>query len=402
MKSTSLTAYEQALEGARAKKQYEPGAAATLKNSNPPGANGGRRYRSRNERTMDMKEARKREALCSLCLKPGHRVVKCPKISEAKATLIGPDNLAGFTDGLGDPMFCVVEEPCGSGRETIKEWMQPGRNIPVEAVHVVVRKCFYSATRHDSSRNVVETFVRGEGGTPVGEHCPAYYPVNKVAQWIHCQKEEEAHPVLPGETCPGAIAAFSCYPVECFEGHFGFYVPRGQHNILEEPRSPTPACFEEFLDSQPDWSRDMLGTLESKFSYEEIASKLRESQHHPSLARDGSVANNQGTFGWSMNLKNGTTIIEGSGPAYGSPMDFYCAEEYGKCSILQFLFLLREYYDLTLAPMHGYCDNEALVEIVNKAREQFCPSQRSPESQLGCSAGSSMTCQRAIKTDRLP
>ncbi|KAG7341543.1 hypothetical protein IV203_023495 [Nitzschia inconspicua] len=134
---------------------------------------------------MDMmKEARKREALCSLCLKPGQRVVKCPKISEAKATLIGPDNLAGFTDGLGDPMFCVVEEPCGSVRETIKEWMQPGRNIPVEAVHLVVRKCFYSATRQDSSRNVVEVFVWGEGGTPVGGHCPAYYPVNKVAQWI--------------------------------------------------------------------------------------------------------------------------------------------------------------------------------------------------------------------------
>ncbi|KAG7339737.1 hypothetical protein IV203_025417 [Nitzschia inconspicua] len=35
---------------------------------------------------------------------------------------------------------------------------------------------------------------------------------------------------------------------------------------LEEPRPPTPACFEEFLDSQPEWSRDMLGTLESKFS----------------------------------------------------------------------------------------------------------------------------------------
>ncbi|KAG7374558.1 hypothetical protein IV203_013653 [Nitzschia inconspicua] len=112
--------------------QYEPGAAATLKNSKPPGANGGRRYRSRNERTMDMmKEARKREALCSLCLKPGHRVVTCPKISEAKATLIRSDNLAEFTDGLGDPMFCVVEEPCGSVRETIKEWMQPGRNIPL-------------------------------------------------------------------------------------------------------------------------------------------------------------------------------------------------------------------------------------------------------------------------------
>ncbi|KAG7345190.1 hypothetical protein IV203_032721 [Nitzschia inconspicua] len=79
--------------------QYEPGAAATLKNSKPPGSNG------------------------------GHRVVKCPKISEAKATLIGPDNLAGFTDGLGGPMFCVVEEPCGSVRETIKEWMQPGCNI---------------------------------------------------------------------------------------------------------------------------------------------------------------------------------------------------------------------------------------------------------------------------------
>ncbi|KAG7351349.1 hypothetical protein IV203_010709 [Nitzschia inconspicua] len=117
----------------------------------------------------------------------------------------------------------------------------------------------------------------------------------------------------------------------------------------------------------------MLGTLESKFSYEEIASKLRESQHHPSSACDGSVANNQGTFGWSMNLKNGTIIIEGSGPAYGSPMDSYRAEAYGKCSILQFLFLLREYYDLTLAPMQVYCDNEALVENVNNAREQSRP-----------------------------
>ncbi|KAG7364810.1 hypothetical protein IV203_038013 [Nitzschia inconspicua] len=136
---------------------------------------------------------------------------------------------------------------------------------------------------------------------------------------------------------------------------------------LEEPRPPTPVCFEECLDSQPDWSRDMLGTLASKFYYEEIASKLRESQQHPSSACDGSVANNQGTFGWSTNLKNGTTIIEGSGPAYGSPMDSYRAEEYGKCSILQFLFLLREYYDLTLAPMHVYCDNQALVDNVNKA-----------------------------------
>ncbi|KAG7357289.1 hypothetical protein IV203_001977 [Nitzschia inconspicua] len=96
---------------------------------------------------------------------------------------------------------------------------------------------------------------------------------------------------------------------------------------------------------------DMLGALESKFSYEEIASKFRESQHYPSSACNGSVAkNNQGSFGWSMNLKNGTTIIEGSGPSYGSPMGSYRAEAYGKCSILQFLFLLREYYDLTLAP----------------------------------------------------
>ncbi|KAG7374486.1 hypothetical protein IV203_013581 [Nitzschia inconspicua] len=74
-----------------------------------------------------------------------------------------------------------------------------------------------------------------------------------------------------------------------------------------------------------------------------------------------------------MNLRNGTTIIEGSGPAYGSPMDSYSAEAYGKCSILQFLFLLREYYDLSLAPMQVYCDNKALVENVNKAREQSRP-----------------------------
>ncbi|KAG7339405.1 hypothetical protein IV203_025418 [Nitzschia inconspicua] len=54
-------------------------------------------------------------------------------------------------------------------------------------------------------------------------------------------------------------------------------------------------------------------------------------------------------------------------------MDSYRAEAYGKCSILQFLFLLREYFDLTLESMHVYCDNEALVENVNNAREQSRP-----------------------------
>ncbi|KAG7366496.1 hypothetical protein IV203_029166 [Nitzschia inconspicua] len=134
--------------------QYEPEATATLKRSKPPGANG------------------------------GHRIVQCSKISEARATLIGHNHVAEFAAGLGDPMLCLVEEPFGSMRETIKKWMQSGRNIPVEAVHVVVRRCFYSATRQDSSRNVVEVFVWGKGGTPVKEHCPAYYPVNKVVQWI--------------------------------------------------------------------------------------------------------------------------------------------------------------------------------------------------------------------------
>ncbi|KAG7351790.1 hypothetical protein IV203_007838 [Nitzschia inconspicua] len=165
--------------------EYEPEATVTLKRSKPPGANGGRRYRSRNERTMDqMKESSRRAALCSICLQPGHRIVQCSKISEARATLIGHNHVAEFAAGLGDPMLCLVEEPFGSMRETIKKWMQSGRNIPVEAVHVVVRKCFYSATRQDSSRNVVEVFVWGKGGTPVKEHCPAYYPVNKVVQWI--------------------------------------------------------------------------------------------------------------------------------------------------------------------------------------------------------------------------
>ncbi|KAG7374956.1 hypothetical protein IV203_014051 [Nitzschia inconspicua] len=54
-------------------------------------------------------------------------------------------------------------------------------------------------------------------------------------------------------------------------------------------------------------------------------------------------------------------------------MNSYRAEAQGKCSILPFLFLLREFDDLTLAPMYVYCDNEALVENVNNAREQSRP-----------------------------
>ncbi|KAG7347314.1 hypothetical protein IV203_016019 [Nitzschia inconspicua] len=81
----------------------------------------------------------------------------------------------------------------------------------------------------------------------------------------------------------------------------------------------------------------MLGALESKFSYEEIASKLRDRQHYPSSACDGSLANNQGTFGWSMNLKNENTTT------------------------------------LTLAPIQVHWDNQAMVDYCNDAREQSCP-----------------------------
>jgi hypothetical protein len=115
----------------------------------------------------------------------------------------------------------------------------------------------------------------------------------------------------------------ACYPVDCLEDHWGYFVPRGQHDVLVDLPPPHPSSFEDYLDMQSDWSRTLLGSLTPHLPYEEIASILQDDQQSPASACDGSVNNNQGTFGWSMNIKNGTTIIDGSGPAYGSPMDSY-------------------------------------------------------------------------------
>ncbi|KAG7343968.1 hypothetical protein IV203_021976 [Nitzschia inconspicua] len=173
---------------------------AALKKWNPTWANGGRRYRSRNERTMDqMRDSNKRKPTCTLCLQPGHRVGKCPKIHVIGASIIGHENVVEYADRLGNPRYYLVEEPCGDVKELIKAWMKGGSRLPPGATHVVVHKLYYSARKQESFQNsVAQVSVWGEAGMPMDENCPAYYPVHEAFHWManNCRGKKRKKHIL--------------------------------------------------------------------------------------------------------------------------------------------------------------------------------------------------------------
>ncbi|KAG7337370.1 hypothetical protein IV203_034764 [Nitzschia inconspicua] len=173
---------------------------AALKKWNPTWANGGRRYRSRNERTMDrMRDSNKRKPTCTLCLQPGHRVGKCPKIHVIGASIIGHENVVEYADRLGNPRYYLVEDPCRDVKELIKAWMKGGSRLPPGATHVVVHKLYYSARKQESFQNsVAQVSVWGEACMPMDEYCPAYYPDHEVAHWManNCRGKKRKKHIL--------------------------------------------------------------------------------------------------------------------------------------------------------------------------------------------------------------
>jgi hypothetical protein len=55
-------------------------------------------------------------------------------------------------------------------------------------------------------------------------------------------------------------------------------------------------------------------------------------------ASDGSVKDNQGSFGFLLSSPDGTVILRCSGPAFGMRMKLYRAEGYGVLSVLGLIY----------------------------------------------------------------
>jgi hypothetical protein len=119
-----------------------------------------------------------------------------------------------------------------------------------------------------------------------------------------------------------------CVPTAAIERRLGFTrLPSPELNRL----SPPVPClsFEQFITTQPKWSRRLLHTIDKDLSYEEIFQLLTCPTSFPIGVCDGSVQSYQGTFGWVLATSDPhRTIVRCSGPAYGACMDSYRAVGY--------------------------------------------------------------------------
>ena len=160
----------------------------TLRRGAPAGTNGGGRLRSANERTLNaMKNSKKRDSLCSLCLVPGHKVGRmCTIVQDLKARVVPAKDADEFGKSLGNPVTVLVETPDATTKRTIKDWIGGEHSIPGATQHLLVKRCYYSARRAESTfqMNVVEVMLMGEGGIPLVGHWSAYFPAWKVSTWI--------------------------------------------------------------------------------------------------------------------------------------------------------------------------------------------------------------------------
>ena len=87
------------------------------------------------------------------------------------------------------------------------------------------------------------------------------------------------------------------------------------------------------------------------------------------MASDGSAPAGKGAFAWVISDVSSNRLVRCSGPAFGKSISSYRAESYGLVSILRFLVRMdmihrADSYSLRSQPL--YCDNQGLVEQVNK------------------------------------
>ena len=116
---------------------------------------------------------------------------------------------------------------------------------------------------------------------------------------------------------------------------------RAGMNMPPSPQGPPPPSFQDFVSRQSDWAQRLLDHTRFLTPFEEFVEKLQMSLFIVA-AGDGSVKNQQGAFGWVIADPNGEFLVEGQGPAYGTPMDSFRAEGYGLLSILTFLKLVEQ------------------------------------------------------------
>jgi hypothetical protein len=140
----------------------------------------------------------------------------------------------------------------------------------------------------------------------------------------------------------------NCVPVD-IEPKDGYYTKHRTYDLYRGPQELIQNV-PQFATKLEDWQWDLLRRLSPVGTHAHVATQLEipsqatepetDQDTWPVLVCDGSVMNEQGTFGWVISLPIGETLCTGKGPAYGHDISSYRAEAYGMLSGLLYLYQL--------------------------------------------------------------
>jgi hypothetical protein len=127
------------------------------------------------------------------------------------------------------------------------------------------------------------------------------------------------------------------------------------------PHLPCPLLrtFTDYISTLRPWERILFDELDMTVSPYDIITAI---QLHEAIysASDGSVKDNQGSFGW---LLSSPVILRCSGPAFGMRMKWYRAEGYGVLSVLRIIYRLYTFFTQPLSTnLHLFCDSKSLLD----------------------------------------
>ena len=153
-----------------------------------------------------------------------------------------------------------------------------------------------------------------------------------------------------------------------------------KNNFLEKPIVDIPpqhpaslslSTYQMFVKSLT--ASEQLLISEIQFLDDDFVHILKSWKNIYIGASDGSVAEKNGSFGWIISDKSNssTGIVKCKGRAHGYPMTSFRAEAYGMWSILMLVIKANKFLNLPAEnKLLLYCDNKALVNMVNLLANQ--------------------------------
>ena len=199
-----------------------------------------------------------------------------------------------------------------------------------------------------------------------------------VGQWLKFRRSHLPFRFQSQSSILEGPPPLDSFPVSAYDDH-----PTTKRVIIQSSlRKETPQAqpsevhtLNSFLSTLSVMEKALLETVEilTDDTFPDLINNWQNSTLK--AASDGSVKHNSGSFGWIISDDEGNRLVQCKGRAVGYPMTSYRAEAFGLWSILLFLTRTRALFNIPYSEyITIYCDNDALVEMVNARYAQERPT----------------------------